>query len=250
MEVSRRFIAFPSCQLPTANAHSSLPFPTQVIWPSAKRSWDLLNGAKIHVESGLLNYYTAGPSAGLANGRPDSRTKRTADDAFSRENTNILQQDAYNELTKRSPHVAMPASHEPTTTHTVLAQMLGIALPGVEPSTSYLPGYAWWPRQGQGEGSGVNGTGSGNGSINNNNDNAHTHPNLNGTIDLSTSNQGSIAHSTPSLPVSSPSPHSSIDTSSPASAGMPIPFTFDQTGYWMGPMMSAPDTAFGMDFAS
>lgn len=154
----------------------------------------------------------------------------------------MLQQDAYNELTKRSSHVAMPDSPEPTTTHTVLAQMLGIALPGVEPSTSYLPGYAWWPRQGERNGVNAN-------TNNNHNAHAHAHPNLNGSIDLG-SGQSSLTRSTPSLPLSTPSPHSSIDTSSPASAGMPIPFTFDQTGYWMGPMMSAPETAFGMDFAT
>lgn len=198
----------------------------------------------------MLSYYASGLATGLSNGHADSRNKRTADDAFSRENSNILQQDAYNELTKRGPHVAMPDSVEPTTTHTVLAQMLGISLPGVEPSTSYLPGYAWWPRQG--EQNGVNGNNNTNDTNDTNNTNgalahSHTHPNLNGTIDLG-SGQSTVTHSTASLPLSSPSPHSSVDTNSPASAGMPIPFTFDQTGYWMGSMMSASDSIFGMEF--
>ncbi len=27
-----------------------------------------------------------------------------------------------------------------------MAHMLGLEIPGVEPSTSYYPGYEWWPR--------------------------------------------------------------------------------------------------------
>lgn len=28
----------------------------------------------------------------------------------------------------------------------IMAHMLGLDIPGVEPSASYLPGYEWWPR--------------------------------------------------------------------------------------------------------
>lgn len=31
----------------------------------------------------------------------------------------------------------------------LLAQMLGLDIPGIEPSTSYYPGYEWWPRSTQ-----------------------------------------------------------------------------------------------------
>ena len=32
----------------------------------------------------------------------------------------------------------------------IMAHMLGLEMPGVEPSTSFFPGYEWWPRNNQG----------------------------------------------------------------------------------------------------
>ncbi|TFY75036.1 hypothetical protein EWM64_g8976, partial [Hericium alpestre] len=56
-----------------------------IIWPSAHRAWDLLHGAKVHVDNGLLASYNA-----------TGERKRIAEDAFGTDDrpTTILQRDA------------------------------------------------------------------------------------------------------------------------------------------------------------
>ncbi|TFY53230.1 hypothetical protein EVG20_g10211 [Dentipellis fragilis] len=170
------------------------------IWPSAQRAWDLLNGAKVHVDNGLLASFVA-----TTNDR-----KRAADDAFSEERSPSL--------LNRTPFEPQPGGENPPSpavisedaSNRMLAQMLGLDIPGLEPSTSYFPGYEWWPRNGNGrQASGTQGQGSGSGS----------------------------------QTFSTPSPQSSH--SSPPST-MPIPFGFDQTqGMWLDGSMSLPPESYG-----
>ncbi|KAI0049260.1 hypothetical protein FA95DRAFT_1557057 [Auriscalpium vulgare] len=112
------------------------------IWPSAQRAGELLNGAKVSVDKGLLSALVSGAH----------RQKRGAEDAFGLDkSSNILQQGAFEELERSTaastPEGALPAPVQPS--NRILAHMLGIDIPGIEPSTSYLPGYEWWPRPGQ-----------------------------------------------------------------------------------------------------
>ncbi|KAI0068074.1 hypothetical protein BV25DRAFT_1875230 [Artomyces pyxidatus] len=114
-----------------------------VIWPSARRAYDLLHGAKVHVDKGFLSSFV--------NAAP--RPKRGADAAFGTDKTvNILQKDSLEELEQSQPTtpeaITAPAAAA-VADNRILAHMLGIEIPGIEPSTSYLPGYEWWPRPGQ-----------------------------------------------------------------------------------------------------
>ena len=109
-----------------------------MIWPSALRAWELLNGAKVHVDNGILRFNEV------------QRFKRHADDAFGTADTNT--NGSAGLLTQSfglAPSIAVDAAAAPQASNTenrLLAHMLGLDLPGVEPSTSYLPGYEWWPR--------------------------------------------------------------------------------------------------------
>ncbi|KAI0308118.1 fungal-specific transcription factor domain-containing protein [Multifurca ochricompacta] len=107
-----------------------------VIWPSAFRAWELLDGAKVHVDSGLLI------------SKSMQRHKRPADDAFG---TDTEDKNGAGPLTQAfdlgsSVGVDVTAQQVSTAENRLLAHMLGIEIPGVEPSTSYLPRYEWWPR--------------------------------------------------------------------------------------------------------
>jgi len=107
----------------------------QATWPSARRAWDLLNGVKVQVDSNLPP---------LVHG-PD-RQKRAADDAFGEKSTDVLQREAFSESTReRAPQNS--GIQEISTR--MMAHMLGLDIPGIEPSTSYYPGYEWWPRTNQ-----------------------------------------------------------------------------------------------------
>ena len=106
-----------------------------MIWPSARRAWDLLHGAKVNVDKGLL--------ASFANG--NQRVKRGADDAFGSEKiSSALPRDTFDGLDRSATE--MPAPLADSAGNRMLAHMLGLDIPGIEPSTSYLPGYEWWPR--------------------------------------------------------------------------------------------------------
>ena len=111
-----------------------------MIWPSALRAWELLNGAKVHVDNGILRFNEV------------QRYKRHADDAFGTGDTNANGSGGGGLLTQSfglAPTIAVDATAAPQASNTenrLLAHMLGLDLPGVEPSTSYLPGYEWWPR--------------------------------------------------------------------------------------------------------
>jgi hypothetical protein len=97
-----------------------------MVWPSASRAWDLLNGVKMDNISPPQYHDLA-------------RYKRPADDAFGHEKGPPPQQ------------VSKDAHHEGDNgvqdlSARIMAQMFGYHIPGIEPSTSFLPGYEWWPR--------------------------------------------------------------------------------------------------------
>lgn len=108
-----------------------------VRWPAGQRGWELISGAHTHVSDPTFQSMPV-------NGQ--QRQKRAADDAFGLGDkvSDVLQQEAFEERTgggaPQQPVRGGPASDR------VLAHMLGLDIPGIEPSTSYLPGYQWWPR--------------------------------------------------------------------------------------------------------
>ncbi|KII93670.1 hypothetical protein PLICRDRAFT_35889 [Plicaturopsis crispa FD-325 SS-3] len=104
----------------------------EIVWPSAQRAWDLLHGAKVRFDSAL----TPGPD----------RHKRPAEDAFGQEKaSDYLQREAFSNW-EQAP--ASPGNGVQDLTTRIMAHMLGLDVPGVEASTSYYPGYEWWPRSG------------------------------------------------------------------------------------------------------
>lgn len=74
------------------------------------------------------------------------RNKRHAETAFGQEkSTGYLQREFYE--TPQSGFENQNGVQELSTR--LMAHMLGLDVPGVEPSTSYYPGYEWWPRPNQ-----------------------------------------------------------------------------------------------------
>ncbi|CAA7264843.1 unnamed protein product [Cyclocybe aegerita] len=123
-----------------------------VVWPSAARAWELLNGVRIRTH--------AHPSPPLAPQYeyPD-RNKRGAHDAFGEEKaSDFLQREAFGSpATSGAPQTTHDNNHNledlggvHDISTRLMAHMLGLEIPGVEPSTSYYPGYEWWPRMNQG----------------------------------------------------------------------------------------------------
>lgn len=75
---------------------------------------------------------------------PD-RQKRGADDAFGREkSSDFLQREAFGDSSPKE-RITSTAGIQDISTR-MMAHMLGLDIPGIEPSTSYYPGYEWWPR--------------------------------------------------------------------------------------------------------
>lgn len=73
---------------------------------------------------------------------PD-RQKRGAEDAFGREkSSDFLQREAFGDSGSKE-RIATGIQDISTR---MMAHMLGLDIPGIEPSTSYYPGYEWWPR--------------------------------------------------------------------------------------------------------
>ncbi|RDB29501.1 Nitrogen assimilation transcription factor nit-4 [Hypsizygus marmoreus] len=107
----------------------------EMVWPSASRAWELLNGVKMGSDS------VSPPQFHLAD-----RHKRHADTAFGQEkSSDYLQREAFKDpATERHPPEGEDGVQELGTR--IMAHMLGLHIPGIEPSTSYYPGYEWWPR--------------------------------------------------------------------------------------------------------
>jgi hypothetical protein len=110
-----------------------LHLDVKTIWPGASHAWELLNNAQIRPS----DVWTQ-----LENG--SDRRKRPADTAFGNDK----------ELTASPPHVVESFDQHglspsgtngtPEESARLMAQMLGIDIPGVEPSTSYVAD--WWHR--------------------------------------------------------------------------------------------------------
>ncbi|KAK1234865.1 hypothetical protein PQX77_001959 [Marasmius sp. AFHP31] len=118
-----------------------------VLWPSASRALDLLSGVK-------LSYEATHPPIQLGD-----RVKRGADDAFGQEkSSDYLQREAFgvpagvdgsHRISQQQPTPSNVQGVQDLSTR-IMAHMLGLDIPGMEPSTSYYPGYEWWPRPGEG----------------------------------------------------------------------------------------------------
>ncbi|KAG1757862.1 fungal-specific transcription factor domain-containing protein [Suillus lakei] len=96
----------------------------QTTWPSAGRAHDLLNGVRVQVDSNMPP---------LVHG-PD----RAPD---------VLQREAFGDVLQMERAPQNSGIQEISTR--MMAHMLGLDIPGIEPSTSYYPGYEWWPRANQ-----------------------------------------------------------------------------------------------------
>ncbi|KAG6842456.1 hypothetical protein C0991_007586 [Blastosporella zonata] len=106
----------------------------EVVWPSASRAWELLNGVKLG-SNDLPSQITF-----------LERQKRPADAAFGQEkSSDYLQREAFKgpspEYTSRAEHTGVQELGT-----RIMAHAIGLNIPGVEASTSYYPGYEWWPR--------------------------------------------------------------------------------------------------------
>lgn len=94
----------------------------------------MLHGAKVQVDSNLTPM-SQGPD----------RQKRGADDAFGREkSSDFLQREAFGNSGSKEQMTSNAGIQDISTR--MMAHMLGLDIPGIEPSTSYYPGYEWWPR--------------------------------------------------------------------------------------------------------
>lgn len=117
-----------------------------MVWPSAARAWDLLNGVKLTIDI---------PQAESSNS-PGGQ-KRQAEVAFAVEkSSDFLQREAFGGMNHNSPpsteQTQAPEPGVQDLSTRIMAHMLGLDIPGIEPSTSFYPGYEWWPRNGQGQG--------------------------------------------------------------------------------------------------
>lgn len=75
---------------------------------------------------------------------PD-RQKRGADDAFGRERSaDVLQREVFGDSGSKERMTPTAGIQDISTR--MMAHMLGLDIPGIETSTSYYPGYEWWPR--------------------------------------------------------------------------------------------------------
>jgi hypothetical protein len=193
-------------------------------WPAAQRAWELVHGAQTHLHNGFPHYPIG-----------ERHHKRAADDAFglSEKVSDVLQQEAFEERSRtHAPATtdAVGSPHSPSAANTdrVLAHMLGLDIPGIEPSTSYLPGYEWWPRNGgpPPPGSAVQSAGQ-----------TPTPTSASATAPRPAPGSNTIPGAGGT---ESPSPHSTA--SSPPSA-MPIPFSFDVTQQFWAPVPPAPSSA-------
>ncbi|KAJ7675340.1 fungal-specific transcription factor domain-containing protein [Mycena rosella] len=105
----------------------------ETIWPSAARAWELLNGVK-------LGALTAVPPP------PHSldRHKRHAEDAFGQDRS-----DYPSHALRDERQMGQNVDGVQDMANKLMAHMLGLDIPGVEPSTSFYTGCDWWARPNQ-----------------------------------------------------------------------------------------------------
>lgn len=111
----------------------------QVVWPSAARAWELLDGVKLGYEKAFSVPQGAGDR---------SDRKRDLDNAFGPEdqkNSDYLQREAFGTYSNARQEPS-PQNGMRDLSQRIMAHMLGLDIPGIEPSTSFYPGYEWWPR--------------------------------------------------------------------------------------------------------
>lgn len=107
----------------------------EVVWPSAARAWDLLDGVELRVENAV-------EPAVL-----QERHKRQADDAFGQEKSSqLLSEQAFGVMDHHGVGETVANTGVQDLSQRMMAQMLGLDIPGIQPSTSFYPGYEWWPR--------------------------------------------------------------------------------------------------------
>ncbi|KAJ7492355.1 fungal-specific transcription factor domain-containing protein [Mycena latifolia] len=106
----------------------------EIIWPSAARAWELLNGVKL----GALNTVPP-PSHSL------DRHKRHAEDAFGQDRPPEYSSHALGDERQMGQNV----DGVQDVANKLMAHMLGLDIPGVEPSTSFYTGCDWWARPNQ-----------------------------------------------------------------------------------------------------
>lgn len=108
----------------------------KLTWPSAGRALALLEGAKVQLDN-------AAPITAVG-----ERKKRLADDAFGQEKT--LPRQVFGPVDQEHLSTLDCPPGMQDMSDNILAHVLGLDTPGIEPSTSYYPGYQWWPRSSQG----------------------------------------------------------------------------------------------------
>ncbi|KAJ7170147.1 fungal-specific transcription factor domain-containing protein [Mycena filopes] len=102
----------------------------EIIWPSAGRAWELLTGVKL----GALNAVVLPPQS-------HDRHKRHAEDAFGHGPPDYPLRDE--QQTGQNVDGVQDIGNK------LMAHMLGLDIPGVEPSTSFYTGCDWWARPNQ-----------------------------------------------------------------------------------------------------
>ncbi|KAF8167342.1 fungal-specific transcription factor domain-containing protein [Crassisporium funariophilum] len=119
----------------------------EIVWPSASRAWDLLNGVQLRTHAHL-------PASIPTQYQYSDRNKRPAEDAFGEDKApDYLQREVFG-APESTENVEVNTDNTTSGVQDIstrlMAHMLGLEVPGVEPSTSYYPGYEWWPRMNQG----------------------------------------------------------------------------------------------------
>lgn len=128
----------------------------QTVWPSASRAWELLNGVHLRANEPTT------PQMPPQQYQYVDRNKRGARDAFGEDKTgDYLRRGQYhtpgtadygpvnNNSNSSSNNNLVDANGVQDISTRLMAHMLGLEIPGAEPSTSYFPGYEWWPRMSQ-----------------------------------------------------------------------------------------------------
>ncbi|KAI0962057.1 hypothetical protein AcV7_000982 [Taiwanofungus camphoratus] len=115
------------------------------IWPGATRVRTLLAGAHVQVDQTTVSDMN-----------PPLRSKRSADEALgSEKNSDILERQAFGRhppfQESQGVSVGQGSNLDEDINARIMVHTLGLDVPGVEPSTSFYPGYQWWPRANIGE---------------------------------------------------------------------------------------------------
>ncbi|PCH33995.1 hypothetical protein WOLCODRAFT_87174 [Wolfiporia cocos MD-104 SS10] len=114
------------------------------IWPSSTRVRTLLQGANVKKDQLSLTMQN----------QQELRQKRSVEEALGAErNSDILNRETLNRPSYPGAEMAPPgqALNNDLTTRMML-HPLGLGTPGMDPSSSYYPGYQWWPRTNVDEG--------------------------------------------------------------------------------------------------